>query len=161
MPGPVQSATIWSSGAFGTLANGNWTSSITANTSGTAGSENEVARFVPGAAITMKFTAGTKFGPLMLDDEDSSGNNLGQGVCTLAVVRPDGSRKVIFKTAMTSFGSTDNQQDVNNQRSYESTQFCYGSRGEFVVLYIDSGDPIDFDAPENSTNFPYTYKLGY
>lgn len=161
MPGPTQSATVWSSGAFGTLANGNWTSSITADTSGTAGAEQEVARYVPGAAITMKFTAGTKFGPLMLDDADNTGSNLGQGVCTLAVVRPDGSRKIIYKTAMTSFGSTASQRDVNFRQAYQITQFCYGKLGEYVALFIDSGDPIDYDAAENMTNFPYTYRQGY
>ena len=161
MPGPTQSATVWSSGAFGTLANGNWTSSLTADTSGTAGAEQEVARYVPGAAITMKFTAGSKFGPLMLDDAGSSGNNLGQGVCTLAVVRPDGSRKIIYKTAMTSFGSTASQRDVNFRQGYQITQFCYGKLGEYVSLFIDSGDAIDFDAPENMCNFPYTYRQGY
>ena len=161
MPGPTQSATVWSSGAFGTLANGNWTSSITADTSGTAGAEQEVARYVPGAAITMKFTAGTKFGPLMLDDAGSAGNNLGQGVSTLAVVRPDGSRKIIYKTAMTSFGSTASQRDVNFRQAYQITQFCYGKLGEYIALFTDSGDPIDFDAPENMTNFPYTYRQGY
>ena len=161
MPGPTQSATVWSSGAFGTLANGNWTSSLTADTSGTAGAEQEVARYVPGAAITMKFTAGSKFGPLRLDDAGSSGNNLGQGVCTLAVVRPDGSRKIIYKTAMTSFGSTASQRDVNFRQGYQITQFCYGKLGEDVALFIDSGDAIDFDAPENMCNFPYTYRQGY
>ena len=157
-PGVVQSATVWSSGAFGPLANGNWPSSIEADTAGTAGAEQEVARYVPGAALTLKFTAGTKFGPLMFDDAGNTGNNLGQGIMTLAVVRSDGSRKIIAKTAMTSFGSTASQRDVNFRQAYQMTQFCFGNQGEYVVLYVDSGDAIDFDAPENMTNFPYTYR---
>lgn len=156
VPGVVQSATIWNAGPW--VTNGNWTSALTANTAGTPGAEVEVARYVPGAALTLKFTAGTKIGPTYLDD--TGGAQVDIGTLTLAVVRPDGSRKIIAIWPNTSFGTVAAQRDVNFRPAYQMTQFCNGNIGEYVVLFLDSDDPLDFDDATNTTNFPYTYRQG-
>lgn len=157
---PVQSAVLYHNGSLGTIANGNFSSALSANTSGTVGAEHEVARYTPGSGLTLKFNAGTKIGPHYLEDAGNAGNNVDDGIMTLAVVRPDGGRKIIARWPHASFGTVANQRDEALRLAYQSTQFCKGNLGEYVALFIDSESAVDFDHASTQLAFPYQYRQG-
>ena len=156
--GPVQAATLFQNGSFGVLSQGNWSSLRGTNSPNSAGAIIELGRYTPGAGLTLKFGAGTKF---VANLEEASAQ-VSTGVFILAVQRPDGSRKVVFEYNNAMFGTEAVQQDQNFRMAYQTTQYAYGNVGEFVVMLLDDGGggAWDFDNAAQLVSFPYTYRQG-
>ena len=155
--GPAQSSTLFWSGTGATSTNYNFTT-VTTATPASAGSETVIAEYAVPYGTSVRFDAGRGFESFLAVD---GGGQMSAGFYTLAVIRQDGSRKIITKQPLSAFSASDAQKDVNTQSSFQATIYAYGGLGEKVQIILDDGGTA-FDGTESVTrvSIPYSYKLG-
>ena len=155
--GPAQSSTLFWSGSGGVSTNYNFTT-VSTSTPASAGSEKVIAEYAVPYGTSVRFDAGRGFQAFLAAN---GGGQLTAGFFTLAVIRQDGSRKIITKIPLAGFDTSANQKDVQKQVNYQATVYGYGGLGEKVQIILDDGGTA-FDGTESGTRveLSYSYKLG-
>ena len=153
---PVQTSSLYWTGTGATSSNYNFTS-VTTSTPATAGSQTTLAEYQVPYGTSLRFDGGRGMQVFLTAN---GGGQLTDGIFILAVVRQDGSRKIINRSPASAFSGSDEQKDVNKQTSYQATTYAYGGLGEVVQVIWEAGGTA-FDGTETTTRIelPYNYRI--
>ena len=158
MPGnaPVQTSSLFWTGTGAVTTNFNFTNVTTAS-SATAGSETVLAEYQVPFGTQLRFDGGRGIQAYL---EATAGVQLVTGTLIMCVTRQDGSRKIIMRTPLAAFGSSNEQKDVNFQQSYQATTYAYGGLGEvFQVIHVSGGVAFDGTLTDTRMDLPYNYRI--